>query len=41
MERNGEAGHVHALLSSPPDLDLSRFVTNVKTTRGHHGNPQH
>ena len=29
---NGEADHVHALLSLPPNLDLSRFVNNLKTT---------
>jgi len=32
MEFNGEADHVHALLSLPPNLDLSRFVNNLKTT---------
>jgi putative transposase len=32
MELNGEADHVHALISLPPNLDLSRFVNNVKTT---------
>jgi REP element-mobilizing transposase RayT len=31
-EFNGGADHVHALLSLPPNLDLSRFVNNVKTT---------
>ena len=29
-EFDGE--HVHALMSLPPNLDLSRFVNNVKTT---------
>jgi len=29
---NGEADHVHILMSLPPNLDLSRFVNNVKTT---------
>lgn len=32
MEFNGEPDHVHALLSLPPNLDLSRFVNNLKTT---------
>ena len=32
MEFNGEADHVHALVSLPPNLDLSRFVNNLKTT---------
>jgi putative transposase len=32
MEFNGEADHAHALPSQPPNLDLSRFVNNVKTT---------
>ena len=32
MEFNGEADHVHALMSLPPNLDLSRFVNNLKTT---------
>jgi len=32
LEFNGEADHVHALLDLPPNLDLSRFVNNVKTT---------
>jgi putative transposase len=31
-EFNGEADHVHMLLSMPPNLDLSRFVNNLKTT---------
>ena len=29
---NGEADHVHLLVSLPPNLDLSRFVNNLKTT---------
>jgi len=32
LEFNGEADHVHILASLPPNLDLSRFVNNVKTT---------
>lgn len=32
MEFNGEADHVHALVELPPNLDLSRFVNNLKTT---------
>ena len=32
LEFNGEADHVHILMSLPPSLDLSRFVNNVKTT---------
>ena len=32
IEFNGETDHVHALVSLPPNLDLSRFVNNVKTT---------
>lgn len=32
IEFNGEADHVHILMSLPPNLDLSRFVNNVKTT---------
>ena len=32
MEFSGEADHVHALVSLPPNLDLSRFVNNLKTT---------
>ena len=32
VEFNGERDHVHALLSLPPNLDLSRFVNTVKTT---------
>ena len=32
MEFNGEADHVHLLISLPPNLDLSAFVNNLKTT---------
>jgi len=32
MEVNGEPDHVHLLISLPPNLDLSRFVNNLKTT---------
>lgn len=32
VEFNGEADHVHLLISMPPNLDLSRFVNNLKTT---------
>lgn len=32
VEFNGEADHVHLLVSLPPNLDLSRFVNNLKTT---------
>ena len=32
LEFNGKADHVHILASLPPNLDLSRFVNNVKTT---------
>lgn len=32
IEFNGEADHVHILMSLPPNLDLSRFVNNLKTT---------
>jgi putative transposase len=32
MEVNGEPDHVHLLVSLPPNLDLSRFVNNLKTT---------
>jgi putative transposase len=32
LEFNGEVDHVHALMSLPPSLALSRFVNNVKTT---------
>jgi putative transposase len=30
-EFNGEADHVHLLINYPPDLDLSRFINNLKT----------
>ena len=32
IEFNGEVDHVHVLATLPPNLDLSRFVNNVKTT---------
>ncbi len=32
IEFNGESDHVHLLISLPPNLDLSRFVNNLKTT---------
>jgi putative transposase len=32
VELNGEADHVHLLLELPPNLDLSVFVNNLKTT---------
>lgn len=32
VEVNGERDHVHMLVSLPPNLDLSRFVNNLKTT---------
>lgn len=32
VEFNSEADHVHLLISMPPNLDLSRFVNNLKTT---------
>jgi putative transposase len=32
MELNGEPDHVHLLVELPPNLDLSRFVNNLKTT---------
>jgi putative transposase len=32
VEMNGEPDHVHLLVSMPPNLDLSRFVNNLKTT---------
>ena len=31
-EVNGEPDHVHLLVSLPPNLELSRFVNNLKTT---------
>ena len=32
MEFNGEPDHVHLLIALPPNLDLSGFVNNLKTT---------
>ena len=32
VEVNGERDHVHMLVSLPPNLDLSRFANNLKTT---------
>jgi putative transposase len=32
IECNGEADHVHLLISLPPSLELSGFVNNLKTT---------
>jgi putative transposase len=32
IEVNGEPDHVHLSVSLPPNLDLSRFVNNIKTT---------
>lgn len=32
IEFNGETDHVHILMSMPPNVDLSRFVNNLKTT---------
>jgi putative transposase len=32
LEINGEPDHVYLLVSLPPNLDLSRFVNNLKTT---------
>lgn len=32
IEFNGEADHVHLLVSLPPNLELSGFVNNLKTT---------
>ena len=32
LEFNGGADHVHLLVALPPNLDLSRFVNNLKTT---------
>jgi putative transposase len=32
LEFNSEADHVHVLVELPPNLDLSRFGNNVKTT---------
>jgi len=33
LELNGKADHVHLLIALPPNLDLSNFVNNLKTTR--------
>jgi len=32
LEVNGEADHIHLLIALPPNLDLSNFVNNLKTT---------
>ena len=32
VELNGDADHVHMLVNLPPNLDLSGFVNNLKTT---------
>jgi putative transposase len=32
IEFNGEPDHVHMLMELPPNLDLSKFVNNLKTT---------
>ena len=32
MQFNGEPDHVHLLIALPPNLDLSGFVNNLKTT---------
>lgn len=32
LELNGEADHVHLLVSLPPTAELSKFVNNLKTT---------
>ena len=32
IEFDGEADHVHLLIALPPNLDLSGFVNNLKTT---------
>jgi putative transposase len=32
LESNGEPDHVRLLVALPPNLDLSRFVNNLKTT---------
>lgn len=32
VEMNGEPDHVHLLVSLPPNLELSGFVNNLKTT---------
>lgn len=36
VEFNGERDHVHLLLTLPPNLDLSRFVDNLKATSSRH-----
>jgi putative transposase len=32
LECNGEADHVHLLIDYPPDMAVSSFVANLKTT---------
>ena len=32
LELNGEADQIHRLIALPPNLDLSNFVNNLKTT---------
>lgn len=32
LECNGEADHVHLLIDYPPDMAVSNFVANLKTT---------
>lgn len=32
LEMNGEPDHVHLLVALPPNLELSAFVNNLKTT---------
>jgi putative transposase len=32
LECDGQADHVHLLLALPPNLELSRFVNNLKST---------
>ncbi|WP_134372938.1 transposase [Candidatus Methylacidiphilum fumarolicum] len=32
LECNGESDHVHLLVALPPNLGLSRFLNNLKTT---------
>lgn len=32
LEMNGEPDHAHLLVALPPNLDLSNFVNNLKTT---------
>jgi putative transposase len=32
LEVNGEVDHIHLLIALPPNLDLSNFVNNLKTT---------